>query len=50
MKHDSKRGKVKDNALKALVTSPTYRPKVERDKTKYKRKQKHKKPANTRAF
>lgn len=44
MEHDHKRGKIKDNALKALVTSPTFRTRVERKKKgkgSYSRKAKH---------
>ncbi len=36
------RGKIKHNALFALVTSPAYKSKVEKDKKKYNRKEKHK--------
>jgi stalled ribosome alternative rescue factor ArfA len=35
--------KVKDNAVKALVKSNLFRPKVEADKKKFKRHEKHKK-------
>lgn len=46
-KHDHGRGKIKDNALAALVTSKTFKSKVEDPKkgkgTKYSRKSKHKK-------
>lgn len=45
MKHDHGRGKINDNALKALVTSKTFRSKVHEDrkkKSKYTRKAKHK--------
>lgn len=47
MEHDLKRGKIKDNAIKAIVTSELFRTRVERKKkgkgsytrnTKYKSK------------
>ncbi|ATN93434.1 alternative ribosome-rescue factor A [Pseudoalteromonas phage J2-1_QLiu-2017] len=40
--HDHGRGKTKDNKLKQIVTSDLFRTRVERDKTKYRRKKKHK--------
>lgn len=40
VKHN--KGKIRDNALKASVRSNLYRPKVEKDRTKYNRKKKHK--------
>ncbi|WP_065188275.1 ribosome alternative rescue factor ArfA [Shewanella woodyi] len=43
IEHDSGRGKVKDNALKAIVTSELFKMRVERPKKgkgSYKRKQK----------
>lgn len=47
MKHDHGKGHIKDNALKALVNSKTYRAKVEEDKTKkIPRKQKYNKPSS----
>lgn len=36
------RGKIVDNKLAAIVTSELFKPRVVQDKTKYKRKQKHK--------
>lgn len=42
---EHKRGKIKDNALKALVTSPLFRTRVEKAKKgkgSYSRKAKHK--------
>lgn len=44
MEHDHKRGTVRANALAALVTSPTYRARAERNqkgKGSYRRKAKH---------
>lgn len=32
MAHDHQRGKIKDNALKALVTSPLFRTRTEKSK------------------
>lgn len=45
MKHEHKRGKIKDSALAALVTSPTFKAKVfakKKGKGSYSRKTKHK--------
>ena len=46
MDNDHGRGKIKDNALAALVTSKTFKSKVEKPKkgkgAKYSRKSKHK--------
>ena len=51
MKHDHGKGHIKDNALKALVNSKTYRAKVEEDKTKkIPRKQKHKMKPSSEGF
>lgn len=36
------KGRIKDNALKALVRSNVFLPKIEKDKKKYSRKTKHK--------
>lgn len=44
--HDHKRGKIKDNALKALVTSPLFRTRVEKKKKgkgSFQRNAKHRK-------
>jgi len=47
MKHNHGKGAIKDNAIKALVGSKTFRPKVEEDKTKkIPRKQKYNKPSS----
>lgn len=43
MKHEDLEGKVKDNYQKALLKSSMFRHKVERDKTKFNRKKKHRK-------
>ena len=43
-RHDHQRGDIKDNALKALVTSPLFKTKVEKSKKgkgSYQRKAKH---------
>ncbi|WP_419148286.1 alternative ribosome-rescue factor A [Pseudoalteromonas 'SMAR'] len=43
-RHDHQRGDIKDNALKALVTSPLFKIKVEKSKKgkgSYQRKAKH---------
>ena len=51
MKHDHGKGRIKDNAIKALVNSKTYRAKVEEDKTKkIPRKQKHKMKPSSEGF
>lgn len=45
MKHDHKRGIIKENAMAALVTSPIFKPKIEQNKKgkgSYSRKLKHK--------
>lgn len=46
MSHDHKRGPIRDNALKALVTSPLFRSRQERTrkgKGAYSRQPKHRK-------
>ncbi|MEI5640898.1 MULTISPECIES: alternative ribosome-rescue factor A [unclassified Pseudoalteromonas] len=43
-RHDHQRGDIKDNALKALVTSPLFKTKIEKSKKgkgSYQRKAKH---------